>query len=219
MSPWLSLKHRNHNNNNNNNIIGQRGSICPSRCIHGSLNHLDQISRSTGVKAPRGETRTYELGASPDEGQELEVVEAPDALAPRRLHPVRLLQLPHDLQIPAVTQRRSVCRNTQTHKHLHTYSPVKHLEDDRQPVVGLQSSDLAEAAEERSEGSFMTWERTNTHTHTQHTHHRSSESSSFTLTLHSLLIWLWGEEPRKYWSKLWVRPTSDTRAPPGVHVV
>ena len=42
---------------------------------------------------------TYELGASPDEGQKLEVIESPNALTASRLHPVGLLQLPHHSEI------------------------------------------------------------------------------------------------------------------------
>lgn len=44
---------------------------------------------------PLQEALTYELGAAPYEGQELEVVQSPHALASRWLHSVGLLQLPH----------------------------------------------------------------------------------------------------------------------------
>lgn len=44
---------------------------------------------------------THELGAPPDEGQELVVVQAPDAVAARRFHPVLQLQASHQAQVPA----------------------------------------------------------------------------------------------------------------------
>ena len=60
---------------------------------------------------------TNELGASPYEGQKLEVIQSPHTLASSWLHSVRPLQLPHHYQIPEkththVSQRRAAagCR-------------------------------------------------------------------------------------------------------------
>lgn len=44
---------------------------------------------------------TYQLRTAPDEGQKLEVIQAPHTLAASRLHPVCLLELPHNLKVPA----------------------------------------------------------------------------------------------------------------------
>lgn len=44
---------------------------------------------------------TYQLRTAPDEGQKLEVIQAPHTLAAGRLHPVCLLELPHNLKVPA----------------------------------------------------------------------------------------------------------------------
>lgn len=49
---------------------------------------------------------TYQLRAAPDEGQKLKVVQAPHSLAAGWLHPVRLLELPHDLEVPAQGGRK-----------------------------------------------------------------------------------------------------------------
>lgn len=48
---------------------------------------------------------TYKLGAAPDEGEKLEVIQPPDTLTPSRLHSVGLLQFPHHFEIPENTIR------------------------------------------------------------------------------------------------------------------
>lgn len=58
-----------------------------------------------GSKPASSDALTYKLGAAPDEGQELEVIQTPDPLAPSGLHPVGPLQLPHHLQVSGTTGR------------------------------------------------------------------------------------------------------------------
>lgn len=50
---------------------------------------------------------TYELGASPDEGKKLEVIQSPHTLAPSWFHSVSPLQVPHYCQIPAQTKEQN----------------------------------------------------------------------------------------------------------------
>lgn len=44
---------------------------------------------------------TYQLRTAPYEGQKLEVIQAPHALAACWLHPVCFLEFPHHLKVPA----------------------------------------------------------------------------------------------------------------------
>lgn len=85
----------------------------------GSINSWSDACFTSCQRAPRagGEERkggggtrgggsaphfsTYQLRTAPDEGQKLEVIQAPHTLAAGRFHPVRLLELPHNLKVPA----------------------------------------------------------------------------------------------------------------------
>lgn len=49
---------------------------------------------------------TYQLGTAPYERQELEVIQAPHALAASRFHPVRLLQFSHHFQVSETKEKK-----------------------------------------------------------------------------------------------------------------
>lgn len=74
----------------------QAVSVCPER--------EGKKGREEGGPGVGGSTphfSTYQLRTAPDEGQKLEVIQAPHTLAAGRFHPVRLLELPHNLKVPA----------------------------------------------------------------------------------------------------------------------
>ena len=58
---------------------------------------------------PQYKGPTDELSWSPDEGEELEVVQPPDSVATGRLHPIHRLKLSHQIQIPEEVRVQFMC--------------------------------------------------------------------------------------------------------------
>ena len=78
-------------------LYGGEDEVLPSQRVHHIL---------VGYGLGRDAALFDELGAAPDEGHELVVVETPDALAAGRLHPVALLQPLGQPQVAAAARRR-----------------------------------------------------------------------------------------------------------------